>query len=433
MAEIFILLILILLFISIKVEDGVIVLLTLLPFHGFIKNSLFFYFQQGILFSFWKEIAILILLSKLLYVRKKVYIDKNLFVFASFFVGLVIVYFGLANNLKPAIAPLRDHIFSILLLVLFSNFYFKIESSQKLVLWPAISFFVSYVLGFVQLFFLKIPMGYLMGRIEYITPGGNIIYTTTSARILGFERMAGFIGGPNGFGLFCAVSLLFIFIHRFTILNKLNSKRIRSFLTTTFFLGIISLIYSFSRAGWAVFFGGVLFILVALRKKIKWSLFLTPIFVVIMMLLFAPKDSPISKVFDKTFSGKEASSSARLSNISQGIKEILRAPWGHGLGTTNNQYPNLREYFVESATINMIYEFGFLGIILLFLIYFIIIIRSFIRGKNNPYAALGFTIAIVTILASFFSINTYGMPYILYSWAFMGLGLNKSINMQLNQ
>jgi len=431
MAEIIILLLLLLLFISIKVEDGVIALLTFLPFHAFIKNSLFFYFQHGTLFSFWKELVILILLLKLLYQRKKVYIDKNLFIFISLFIGLVFFYFAITNNLKPAISPLRDHLFSILLLVLFSNVGYKIGFSQKLIMWPSIAFFISYMLGFVQLFYIKIPLGYLMNRIEYITPGGYIVYTTTSARILGFERMAGFIGGPNGFGLFCAVTLLFIYIHRFTILNISNSKRFKAFLSASFFLGSVVLIYSFSRAGWAIFFGGLLLMLVALRKKIRWSFILVPSFILVLMLLFAPKDSTITKVFDKTFSGKEASSADRVNGIKNGFSEIFKAPWGHGLGTANNQFPDLKEFFVESATVNMIYEFGFLGIILLLLIYFIIIIRSFVRSKNNPYAALGFSIALVTILASFFSVNTYGMPYIYYSWAFMGLGLNKSIIKQM--
>lgn len=431
MVEIFLLALLILTFLKVRVENGIIILLFLLPFHAFIKNALSYYLYQGFIFSYWKEIAIIIMLSKTLLIRKKLSVDRNLLAFILIFMLIVSFYFIIAPEIKPAISPLRNHIFTILLFLLFSNFIVREGFIQKSLKILIISFLASYILGFVQLYFLKIPLGYLMNRIEYISPGGYIVYTTNSARILGIERMAGIIGGPNGFGLFCAISLLYIYIHRYTFLKRFFRKKSLRVMTLVFILGFFSLILSFSRAALGIFFVAV-FLLNVLSLKRNSLIYLTiPAFLFVVILIAAPRGSTIHNVFNKTFSGKEPSASDRLNQFTLGLEKLQKEPFGHGLGTANNQYPELKQFFVESAFLNIIYEIGIVGFLLLTLIYLTIILLTLSNFRQNPYAALSFSIALTTYLASFFTVNTYDMPYVLFSWGIIGLGLNKDIRYQL--
>lgn len=430
MIEIFVVACILLVVVLVKVKYGLIFLLSLLPFHAFIKNCFYFFYNGGNIFSFWKEAAILILLAKVLYKNKTLFLTRDLRGLIIVFVVYIFLFLFLAKYYSSAIVPFRDHIFSLLTLIVFSNASFHLKPSRFIIL-PFFAFLISYLLGFVQLFLLKVPLGFLMGRIEFIDPSGYIQYTTNSARILGIERMAGIIGGPNDFGLFVSVSLLFLFIFRFTELNKYFNNFIKILLLLGILLGGLALIYSFSRAGWAIFVGGIVFFIFNYKIKINWSYFLAPLLLVLILFLISAKDETISKVYEKTFSGEEASSADRLNEVTEGFVQIFSSPFGHGLGTTNNQNPDLVEFFAESATINILYEIGIIGYLLLVLIYFILGRITFKRRKHNPFAALGFTLIVLTFLASFFSINTYGMPYILYSWAFIGLGINPYLNIEL--
>lgn len=431
MIELVLVLILLFIFSFLKIKNGLILLLTLLPFHAFTKRCLEFLYNGGAIFSLWKEAVILILLTKIIYDRRKLILDRNLNGLVFFFVAYIILFFLFAKNHTSAVAPLRDHIFTLLIMIVFSNAAFNITNPSSFLIFPFIAFLLSYLLGFVQLFLLKVPLGFLMGRIEFIDSSGYIQYTTNSARILGIERMAGIIGGPNDFGLFVAISLLLLFIFRFTKLSIYTSNLFKLVLTAGIAIGSFTLLYSFSRAGWAIFLGGILYFIAIYNIKIKQFLLVLPILAILTIFFVSRLDSSISKVYEKTFAGEEASSADRLNEVRRGIFEIFSSPVGHGLGTANNQYPDLVEFFAESAMVNILYEIGAFGYLVLLLIFFYLGRANFRNRKHNPFSALGYVIVVLSFMASIFSINTYGMPYILYSWALIGLGINPYINTEM--
>ncbi len=428
MLELVLLLIIISAFALIKVEKGVMLFFVLLPFHAFVKNFFVFFFQAGGIFSNWKELVLIILLGKIFLLKRKLFLTKNLMLlFYVFLAYLCIVFLG-TKNLSNALNPLRNHLFFIVVFLVFSNVKINFSSMRGFVLFPMISFLISYLMGFVQLFLLKIPLGFYMGRIAGIDPSGYIFYTTNSARILGFERMAGIIGGPNDFGLFVAISLLFSIIILTGEFGYRKSKSLLLFSYITMSIGFIALIYSFSRAGWAIFFGSLIIFLITKKIKIRISFIIIGIVALLGFFVFVANTDIVQDVYQKTVSGEEASSADRLNNVSSGLSVIFDKPWGNGLGTTNNQDPTAVEFFAESATINIIYELGFIGYFLLVMIFVVIGVKTYLSRNDHLFARLSLAVISVTFVASFVSVNTYGMPYILMSWACIGLGVNPNFS-----
>lgn len=434
MVEVLLFLLIILFILFSNEINSAVFLLTLLPFHAFLKNILDLFFNGGNLFSYWKEIAILILLVKIIVSRRKIILPKGLFIFISCFLFYVFLFLFFADQLFLAISPLRNHFFSLFLFVVFYNLDIDIKAFKRIVFFSTMSFFISYLMGFVQLFFLKIPLGFLMGRIDYIDPNGHVFYTTTSARILGYERMAGIIGGPNGFGVFVALSLLLIFIIRFTKIRQIFSERSSGlFLLLTFAIGVFALIYSFSRAGWVVFAIGVTIFVYYLKLK-RFVLYIgLAMFFLLPIFLVISGGSVVENVMRKTFSGEEASSADRLNNFVYGLNEVFISPFGHGLGTTNNQYPESIDFFAESATINIIYEIGIFGYLFLLVIFILLGTKSYFMRIKYALPLLSFAVLFSTFFISLVSVNTYGMPYILLSWVYIGLGINPFLNQCLEK
>lgn len=428
MIEIFVVVIILLVIIKNHSISGLILILFLLPFHAFIKKLFVFLGSGGEIFSMWKELCIIIVLLKIYWSNRIFYVPKYSNVFIGFFLLYVFVFLLFAENIYSAIPFLRNHFFSLFIFLAFYNVFISYSNFKRLYFYSLISFFVTYLLGFVQLFILKLPLAIFMGRVESIDPSGHIFYTTTSARILGYERMAGIIGGPNGFGVFVALTLLFLFVVRYSSLKFLNeNSKINWFSWITILLGISALIFSFSRAGWFLFVGGVFISIYFFRlKKILTFLFFSGFFVLSAILLFNG-DSMVNHVIESTFSGEEASSANRLKDFLEGLEEVTRSPIGQGLGTTNNQYPSEVLFFAESATINLVFELGFVGFALWSGMFFFIGFRAYKLSKFFPLSVLSFSIIALTYVASFFTVNTYSMPYILVSWAYVGLGLNSEL------
>ncbi|MCU4165507.1 O-antigen ligase family protein [Carboxylicivirga caseinilyticus] len=429
MLELLVILILVAITLFIRIEKGITMFMIILPFHAFIKNFFTFFMNGGGIFANWKELVLLVILGKIILSSSRIVLNKNLLVLYFLFLINVLFFFFFTQNKSNALNPLRNHLFFIITFIIFSNIKLDYIKLRKFVIYASVSYFIGYIFGFIQLFIFKIPLGFYMGRIESISADGYIWYTTTSARILGFERMAGVIGGPNDFGLFVAVTLLFSIVARYTDLGYRKGKMYKLLFNIINSVGIVALAYSLSRAAWAIFIGGLIMFVITKKVKIKISFLLGFMIMSTIGLFMLAQSEIITKVYSKTISGDEASSADRLNDVNSGFTEIFNRPWGNGLGTTNNQNPDVIQFFAESATINMIYEIGFIGYFLLVLIYLVISIKSYFKRDKLYFARLSLALVCVTFAASFFSVNTQGMPYIILSWAFIGLGVNPYLEM----
>jgi hypothetical protein len=420
---------LIVLFAFLSLERGLVLFVFLLPFHAFIKNIFNISTGGGTVFSFWKEVVIILFLIRIIHHLTIIRLPKYTTFFFTLFILTVLFYFLISDSFYYALGILRNHVFTLLVFLVFSNFWFSRKNLKALIVASSISFMFHFLMGFVQNFFLKIPIGYLMGRIEFINSRGYIQYTTNSARIGGVERMAGLIGGPNDFGLFVSLSLLFLLTVWLSQLKNILKPVEKTIMISGFIAGAIALLYSFSRAGIVLFIGSFVTSLFIRRTKgnLKFRVVLMVALVALITFLTVSTESQVMKeIYNKTLSGEELSAADRFSNVGSGIEQVAREPFGHGLATADNSNPK-HEFFAESAYLNLLYEIGIFGFIFLSIIFFLLALRAYNLRNKNIFAPLTFALLLLTYFVSFFSVNTYGMPYVLLVWIFIGLGVNQKI------
>ncbi|MHA4741411.1 O-antigen ligase family protein [Dyadobacter sp. MSC1_007] len=401
------------------------VLIILLPFHLFIKNGLIYFVDGGTIFALWKELAVIVLLAKVLK-TERVTVKKEFIPLLAFFSLTVLLYFLFAKNLGDAIAQLRDHIFTIVLFIAMYSCPLNQKQASEILNTFIVSAFLSCIGGLLQQFMYNVPISTIKGSIDFIDEAGYIQYKTVSSRIMGLERMSGLFSGPNDFGLYCSF-MLCVCIYALFNKNKINvSPKLKPWITVTLLLLFICLLLSFSRAGWVLSIITIVYLVVTkainFNPKIIIGIGLTLFVAATIIFITVPKAADI---INASLSGKEASAAARTGLLQKGMETILSEPFGHGLATADSR-SSRRDFFVESAFLNIAYEIGIVG--LLSLIFFHLRIASNLRKANklrlSPFSSLAIGISIASLIVSFVSINPYGMPFIYLWWLILGLGLN---------
>ncbi|MNQ33537.1 O-Antigen ligase [compost metagenome] len=340
---------------------------------------------------------------------------------------IIFIYFFISNIYEVALPTLRDHLFPLIFFVSIYKMKFDNIIYGRLILVITISLFLTDFFGLIQHFFLNEQLSQIMGRIDFIDETGYIQYTTNSARIMGFERMAGILGGgPNMFGIFNGFSIVFLSGVLTNRDKSIISKRVSKFIIFTLMISLLCIILSFSRAGWAIVLTGIIILLI-LNKKINrlkyFAFFAFSSFLVI--LIVSIYSSEVYDIIYNSVTAKEASASKRSEMITELIPIILDEPFGHGLGTTDNRYKT-KLFFAESAFTNIAFEIGILGFFYLILMHFKILrqIRKIV--SSNYFSKISLAIGMASLVVSFVSVNTYGMPYIYLWWFILGIGINKS-------
>lgn len=401
-------------------------LVFLLPFHTCLKHLLHYFFKGGGLFSAWKEAAILIFIYKT-YRGRTYKLNENIKHNVVFFFALIVFYFLLAEDYGNAMAVLRDHTFPVLLCITIAICPIDEQMLKKMVMLICLACFINCVLGVVQNFFMKTTFAIVMERVDFIDNAGYIQYKTNSARIAGFERMAGVLGGPNDYGVYLSFVFVVLTGVLFSSLKALFSKwQLRLIYLTLGFL-VFCILFSFSRAGWAIC--AISFGITLVLNKVKVSPVLVlglPLFVLVLSTVVIAYFPKVEDIITNTFNGDEASVANRESSFTNGLNDDLTEPWGHGLGSTDQRAGD-NSHFVESAFMNIGYEIGLLG--LAYLIFFhAVILNVLIRAKNiriNPLAASAAGLSASAVIACFVSVNPYGMPFIYMWWLMLGFGLNQ--------
>lgn len=409
-----------------KKHNIIYLLVFLLPFHTCIKHLFHYFFAGGGLFSAWKEVAIVILIYKT--IKGKTYtLSANIKHSVVFFFALVILYFLLAPDYGTAMAVLRDHTFPVMLFMTIAICPVDEQVIKKMIMLICLACFINCVLGVVQNFFLKSTFAIVMERVDFIDNGGYIQYKTNSARIAGFERMAGVLGGPNDYGVYISFVFAALTGVLFSNLKVLLSKWQLRFIYLTLGFSVFCILFSFSRAGWAIC--AISFGITLLLNKVKVSPALViglPLFVLILSGVVVSYFPKVEDIITNTFNGDEASVANRETSFTTGLNDDLTEPLGHGLGSTDQRTGN-NTHFVESAFMNIGYEIGLFG--LAYLIFFhAVIIRLLMRAKNiriNPIAASATGLSAAALIACFVSVNPYGMPFIYMWWLMLGFGLNQ--------
>ena len=396
----------------------------LIPFHSFIKAFSDFYFKEGYgnIFAIWKEVAILIFTIKV-FRNNRLLLDKTLLLCLSVFIFIVILFYTFSDDYEDALAHLRDHVFSIVLFISLASTSITNIQIIKLLKIFLLGGIISCIAGFLQYYFFKIPIGFIMKSIDFIDANGYVQYNYNSFRIMGIERMSGILTGPNDFGLYCS----FIFVLSVFLLNmkKTFTKITYIFILATAILSATCLILSFSRVGWVI--AAICIIYIVVRKIIVLKIRNIIFFGVIALILVLVLGTIFPSSFDiitNSLTGKEASAANRGTEINEGLSVLFAEPMGHGLGTADLRSAG-RSFSVESIFINTAYEIGVLGLALLIFIHIYIIKLLFRRIKASPSVALVIGLSVAALISSFASLNTYGVPFIYIWWFMLGIGVNK--------
>ncbi len=405
--------------------------LILLPFHTFLKNSFFYFFEGGEIFSVWKEAVILILAYKV-FSRPHVQLNRLVFVMQLLFFFVIVFYFFIAAVHADALPALRDHIFPAVLF--FTVMAMKIDFSfvRKIILILAVSIFISDIIGFAQYFFFNVPVARIMDTAAYVDTSGYIHYKISSYRIMGFERMAGITGSPNIFGLFNAFAIILLFgILLFKESFSFSIKEWR-FIRVVLFLSLISIIFSFSRAGWVIALWGTGIMLLYKNFHVRLKYLLASMLILLVVILIVSVVYPSAfDIISSSFTGREASAAARSNSVLKGIRMLLDEPWGHGLGTTDNRKESV-QFFVESAWMNIGYEIGLAGVFYVIAIHLLVLYYLFKHAPYNVLTRIAEAIACSTLVACMVSVNPYGMPYIYLWWFLSGLGMNAGLSLNFS-
>jgi O-antigen ligase len=393
-----------------------------LPFHAFVKAVFLFSFSGGALFSMWKEIAVIILLVRVA-LKYHIYGRFNIFVSHLFLILVILFFLFYTNNISGAFPSLRDHIFPILFFYAVSSIPLRAIDLQKISKYILLSVLLSAILGFVQYFYLNLPIAILMKNVASISPSGYIYYSTSSFRILGLERMSGIIGSPNLFGIFFGLATIF---SGYAFLDKRLNKFLdlnRLFLLVVFIAATFCLVLSFSRAGWIIAFVGfaILFFYSPFSVKMKFLRIIGvfSICLIIIVFVFFPF---VVDIFVGSLTGKEASAANRGDNFIFALSKVIQEPLGHGLGTADNRNDSML-FFAESAFMNVAFEIGILGLFILLIVHGLILLYVFFN-RSSPFQKIALAVGFPTIIVSFVSINTFSMPFIYYWWFLLGMGIN---------
>lgn len=403
-----------------KPKNILIFMFLLLPLHGFIKFM--FFSSGGEVFSTWKEIGIVFLWLKSIKI-------KNYFIkYISFSYIILIGYFSLFFIIGykqgySILSDVRQYIFPTLLLIGVAKTKFLKKDLDAIFISIAIGSILINITGIIDFISptLRLGMRTIMGAEFQIDSSGNIYYDNSSFSIMGIERVAGLMGGgPNMMGVFNSSILICLLI----------ANRLKCFIGKKKFIFLLSislcvfcLLFSFSRAGWAIVLITIFIILLNDRRYRKVAIQYAFLFLILSVIIYFTVDT-FREVIDGTLSGNEASSASRASMTQSSLSQLLSEPFGHGMGAANHD-GKIYYAFAESSLINLGFCAGIFGIVL-YLIHVLTVYRANKRNRKYNFIAIYSSAFIVAYsITACVSVNVFQNPFIYYAWFLMGLGLTR--------
>jgi hypothetical protein len=389
-------------------------LIFLFPSHLFVKGILEVYWGRTFLFPLWYDIAILVLLLKTLLKHhgKIKYMIPLTVLLVMLLFQFCLSYFSIHSE-PDAITTMRLYLHCIVLFIVFSIIDFNKDdynSLKKAFVYSTLFYCISAIAIYV---FFQQEIHVVLGHYEMTSLG--VKFKSPSYLIMGFERMFGFIGGPNQFGVYISIVVISLFY------MQQGKSKSPSFTGIAFVLSIACIFLSFSRAGWAIIVMTLLFLYLINGKFTHFIAFLSKLFAVVcicvlLIVLLVPESYDI---IIASLNGDESSAANRGDIVRNGFIEIENNILGHGLGTgiEENGSP-----ISESSMIICFYELGVFVTIYYYVLIFVISYN--IYRKKAVYSNVIFSFVIATIITSIFSMNTFQYPYIYYFWSILGMASN---------
>lgn len=406
-----------------RVESIICLLICILPFHGFISSLLTYLIGDAGFFPMWRDVCSILLVVKVFSTKNKTTHSNilNAFIVISM-IYITFMLMAFWGEYEKGISFYRIYMDALCIIYALSQVNLSSIAYRQITRTFIFIAFLACISGFVQYFILREYLHIIFEHYE-ITPMGNLAFKSPSWTIMGYERMAGFVGSPNNFGVFMSIVILVCYALRNEYKNKLQRSE-NLLLTICLLLSCFCLLLSFSRAGWGIIFTALL--LYQYRKygmkKIFPILISIILFVGFVFILVYAVFPEASEIIEGTFSGQESSSASRASMVQESYKTLLGSLFGNGIGSADVE---TGRFFAESSLLNLTFELGIQGVILWYLI--LLIGSSICFRKKRFLPNIAWSLVFPSIIVSIASANVMAWPFIYYLYGIMGIGVNASL------
>ena len=424
------------------------IIIILLPFHEFLSNWTASNYNHYDLIRLWKEVLLVIISPAVIYIAYKTkpikdWLSRDILIkLIALFILLNLLsgFWALKTNRvsKTALAEglvidLRFLIFFVFCAIVSYKATFLKRYWQKLLLLPAVGVIVF---GLTQLF---LPINFL--RHFGYGPNTSPAYETVDQNSK-FHRIQSTLRGANPLGAYLILT---------TTAAAVKLKNHKIFKLLFILASLITLFFTYSRSayiGLAISLV-VLYYIIKLHKHLQKKFVLICACAVIVLALgvtLLRHNSTAEDFFfhtSNTSKSSQSSNSVRFSDLSSGIKDVVKQPLGGGTGTAgpasahNNHPARLAEnYYIQIAQ-----ESGILGFVIFISINFIVGLRLW-KNQDDPMAAVLFAsligISFVNMLSHAWSDDTlsllwWGMAGIMLSPVIIKTNKTKKINNETNK
>jgi O-antigen ligase len=344
-------------------------------------------------------------------------------------------YLIVSDYFSDALVTAKVIIFPILFGYTVSKLILSANDVKSIVKMMLISSFVCFITAYIQYFFLNYEFAFFFNVAENISDTGEIVFTQSASKIMGFDRMYGVFGGPNELGLFTSLLALFILsILLYDRYQKLIRSKLYLYILITFAFSVLFL--TFSRSSWIFLLIGI--VVLSTRKGVGHfflKIFFTFLFLATLALVFVQLFPDLTDIYSKTLTLEEGSAKGRPDEFVIGMEKVLENPMGLGLGKViyRSNHPIFQ---TEIFWWMVLLEIGLIGGILLFGLQFSVLFRIsslFKKQFLNPFTITSFCCCAAFLVTGFGSTIVAEPVFLTFLWLIIGMGINNNVNNILYQ
>lgn len=415
---------------------AVYLILLLTPFHTIVDNLVRSSTNSEavqLAFSSWKEIGLLLILVIVIF--DKIIRHRKLPAAPELVLAVSYAAFGLpfvftAESTKIGILEYRNLFEGVLILLVSYSIRPSLERLFRLVKWMLLEgvvlvvwgIFSAYALDFYSYLrtFAFIPPSMTREQLQYAS-----VFSVSGSLFL---RANSIFSGPNEFGLYLAI--LMVFTAGMLLFNRprMNRTQRRWYPVALAFFGIGSLI-SISRASWVLVAVAIALMVVHLRGlKRKAQIALLTSVLLIALLVAVPN---LWRFAMRTIHLQDTSAAGRIGLLSNGLLALASNPLGIGLGNASYKFYQATFQYVhtESHILIMGLELGWPGLLFYLLMMGIFIARclrltrAIYPFERRLLGLISASLLIGTIVIQFMSAITMEWIFQLYLWFLVGMAL----------
>jgi hypothetical protein len=377
---------------------GLTILMALMPIHAASVITLGHFYGHQSLFAAWKEVFLLILsgLSLALIRQDRSLLTRLKQPIVSYIGGLVLLALCVTLITRPNFATALYGVktdFEFLLAALIALLVASKPLYRRLVLTLLGSSAVVVIFALVQATIL--PHDFLLRFGYTFLPGQTAPYETVLVGSRLAYRFGSTLGGPNQLGTFLITPLVL------TLLFGLKKR--------LWWLGSLAILpaifLTYSRGAWLGAAAAVILALVMMTPlNLRWrvaSIALSLIAVTGLTAIFSSPTSFIGRYIHHPATTAMSSDSQHVSSLQNGVHQLIRAPFGHGLGTAGPAtFHGGRINIIENNYLQIGYEIGLSGLLLFGVILGLLAVKL-LRQTSLTSIAVGASIIGISLTALF--------------------------------